>query len=106
MRDRAQHRVGAHALETQWKPLTGYGSLPLGHILYDDPAIVRAPFECALLMPDDPLDAISRRYARAAAAPPRARRSAFVRNGATLVVSECFLPQFWSGFAQARLAGA
>ncbi|ABN85626.1 putative chorismate--pyruvate lyase 1 [Burkholderia pseudomallei TSV 25] len=56
-------------------------------------------------MPDDPLDAISRRYARAAA-PPRARRSAFVRNGATLVVSECFLPQFWSGFAQARLAGA
>ncbi len=132
MRDRAQHRVGAHALETQWKPLTGYGSLPLGHILYDDPAIVRAPFECALLMPDDPLDAISRRYARAAApppgppaplhppSPPRApgavsaagagprppRRAACVRKGATLVVSECFLPQFWSGFAQALLAGA
>ncbi|KGX51975.1 chorismate--pyruvate lyase family protein [Burkholderia pseudomallei] len=101
----ARSIASARALETQWKPLTGYGSLPLGHILYDDPAIVRAPFECALLMPDDPLDAISRRYARAAA-PPRARRSAFVRNGATLVVSECFLPQFWSGFAQARLAGA
>ncbi|KGX12634.1 chorismate lyase family protein [Burkholderia pseudomallei] len=60
----ARSIASARALETQWKPLTGYGSLPLGHILYDDPAIVRAPFECALLMPDDPLDAISRRYQR------------------------------------------
>lgn len=72
----ARSIASAHALETQWKPLTGYGSLPLGHILYDDPAIVRAPFECALLMPDDPLDAISRRYARAAAPPRRRARDA------------------------------
>ncbi len=93
------------ALDHAWPSLAGYGGLPLGKILYDDPAIARTPFECALLAPDEPLDAISRRYA-STPTPLRARRSTFIRNGSPLVVSECFLPEFWHGFADAALARA
>jgi chorismate lyase len=93
------------ALDDAWASLAGYGDLPLGKILYDDPAIVRTPFECALLGADEPLDAISRRY-RCTSTPLRARRSTFIRNGSPLLVSECFLPEFWLSFADAALLRA
>lgn len=85
----------AQALEDDWMALAEYGKHPLGDILYCDATVVRSPFECALLEPDDPLETLVRRLDITASA-LLARRSCFVRHGSRLVVSECFLPDFWS----------
>ncbi|MBP6020424.1 MAG: chorismate lyase [Burkholderiaceae bacterium] len=86
------------ALEDDWMALAGYGNYPLGDILYSDSTVVRSPFECALLELGDPLETLSRQLG-IKAKELRARRSCFVRNGSRLIVSECFLPEFWSTYA-------
>ncbi len=91
----ARSITSVHALEDDWMALAEYGKHPLGDILYCDATVVRSPFECAQLEPDDPLQSLSRRLG-IKAKELLARRSCFIRNGSRLVVSECFLPEFWN----------
>lgn len=86
------------ALENDWIALAEYGTQPLGDILYCDATVVRSPFECAQLEPDDPLETLVR-HLGITNKEIVARRSWFVRNGSQLLVNECFLPDFWDHYA-------
>lgn len=93
------------ALQDDWIALADYGAHPLGDILYHDATVARSPFECAILAQGDPLEVISGRFAKTDA-PLRARRSRFLRNGSPLLISECFLPEFWKVYAEQGLTRA
>ncbi|MCE0917378.1 MULTISPECIES: chorismate--pyruvate lyase family protein [unclassified Pseudomonas] len=81
------------ALDQGWAVLDGYGSQPLGMMLYQDPDIVRGPFEWGVLALDEPLGRLSRCLDDSG--PWLARRSLFHRHGAPLLIAECFLSGFW-----------
>lgn len=83
------------ALNGAWAELNDYGGRPLAEILYASEQTLREPFQCALLSPGAPLATLSHRFAPQAKR-LLARRSRFTRNGAALLVSECFLPAFWA----------
>ncbi|KAB2966419.1 MAG: chorismate lyase [Zoogloea sp.] len=89
----ARSLVAATTIPAAWHLLHGLGGRPLAAVLFDDPRVRRSPLEAARLDARDP------RWHRAAAAarstdlPPLwARRSAFRRDGAPLLVTEVFLP--------------
>lgn len=85
--------VAARHLQHAWHALRHLGSRPLGALLFSHPLVQRAPLRYKSLKPDHPL------YRQAASVmeekPPRlwARRSVFTLYGASLLVTEVFLPQ-------------
>jgi chorismate lyase len=84
--------VAAHHLHHAWHALQHLGSRPLGALLFSHPLVKRAPLRFKALKPGHPL------YRQAATVmetlPPRlwARRSVFTLHGASLLVTEVFLP--------------
>jgi chorismate lyase len=84
--------VAAHHLQHAWHALQHLGSRPLGALLFSHPLVQRAPLRFKALKPDHPL------YQQAAVMlqvkPQRlwARRSVFTLHGASLLVTEVFLP--------------
>jgi chorismate--pyruvate lyase len=76
-----------------WHLFAGLGARPLGAILFTDPLVRRMPFAFRRLDPRHPL---YHRAAEAAGAPAGgywARRSAFLRRGKPVLVTEVFLPE-------------
>jgi chorismate--pyruvate lyase len=84
--------VAAHHLHHAWHALQHLGSRPLGALLFSHPLVQRAPLRFKALKPDHPL------YRQAAGVmqlkPQKlwARRSVFTLHGASLLVTEVFLP--------------
>ena len=84
--------VAAHHLHHAWHALQHLGSRPLGALLFSHPLVQRAPLRYKALKPAHTL------YRQAAQElhklPPRlwARRSVFTLHGASLLVTEVFLP--------------
>lgn len=84
--------VAARHLHHAWHALQHLGSRPLGALLFSHPLVQRAPLRYKSLKPDHPL------YRQAVSVmdvkPPRlwARRSVFTLHGASLLVTEVFLP--------------
>jgi chorismate--pyruvate lyase len=86
--------VAAHHLHRAWHALQHLGSRPLGALLFSHPLVSRAPLSYKALKPAHPL------YQQAASVlgqhkPARiwARRSEFKLHGASLWVTEVFLPE-------------
>ena len=84
--------VAAQHLRGAWHTLQHLGNKPLGALLFSHPLVKRAPLHFRALKTDHPL------YRHAARTmdnlPPRlwARRSVFTLQGASLLVTEVFLP--------------
>jgi chorismate lyase len=84
--------TAAHHLRHAWHALQHLGNRPLGALLFSHPLVQRAPLRYKTLKPDHPL------YRQAASVmqikPQRlwARRSVFTLHGASLLVTEVFLP--------------
>ncbi|HUX91767.1 MAG TPA: chorismate lyase [Gallionellaceae bacterium] len=84
--------VAAHPLHHAWHALQHLGNRPLGALLFSHPLVQRAPLHYKSLKPEHPL------YRQAvgvmAIKPQRlwARRSVFTLHGASLLVTEVFLP--------------
>ena len=84
--------TSAHHLRHAWHALQHLGSRPLGALLFSHPLVQRAPLRFKALKPGHPL------YRQAAGVmqvqPARlwARRSVFTLHGASLLVTEVFLP--------------
>jgi len=84
--------VAKHHLHHEWHAVQHLGNRPLGALLFSHPLIRRAPLRYKALKPDHPL------YRQAAmelkTLTPRlwARRSVFTLHGASLLVTEVFLP--------------
>jgi len=85
--------VAVRQLQRAWHALQHLGNRPLGALLFSHPLVQRAPLRYKSLKPDHPL------YRQATSVmdlqPPRlwARRSVFTLHGASLLVTEVFLPQ-------------
>lgn len=85
--------VSARHLQRAWHALQHLGNRPLGALLFSHPLVQRAPLRYKALKPGHPL------YRQAASVmevqQPRlwARRSVFTLHGASLLVTEVFLPQ-------------
>lgn len=81
-----------------WQGMRKLRLRPLADILYNDPAIRRSNFELARLNRRTALYRTTRRIRASTQLPGEllARRSVFWRHGTPLLVSECFLPNFWS----------
>ncbi len=87
------HSVVARAdLRGAWRSVVGLGSRPLGHALFSNPRVERAPLAFRRLTPRDRL--FQRAVAALPAAPAElwARRSLFRLRGRPLLVTEVFLP--------------
>ncbi len=79
-------------LRSGWHLVGGLGERPLGALLFSDPLIERTPFAFLRLDPRHPLYAAAARIAGHATETFWARRSAFCRNRAPILVTEVFLP--------------
>ena len=79
-------------LRSGWHLVGGLGNRPLGALLFSDPLIERTPFAFNRLDARHPLHATAARVAGRSAGAFWARRSAFCRNGAPILVTEVFLP--------------
>lgn len=92
----------------RWRGIRQLGTRPLADLLYDEPSVLRSPFQYTRLgsgigsrmgSPHGLQQAL--RVSQALGLTPAflhtlfARRSLFVRHGKKLLVSECFLPAFW-----------
>ena len=89
----ARSLVADTTIPADWHLLRGLGGRPLAAVLFDDPRVARSRLEAARL------DARDSRWYHAARATGNAdlpalwaRRSAFRRNGAPLLITEIFLP--------------
>jgi len=87
------------AWQGPWQALRGLGRRPLADLLYDDRGVSRSHFESARLRHPDQLAKLAQRLDSTGnpSAQPSfwARRSIFWRQGHALLVTECFLPDFW-----------
>jgi chorismate--pyruvate lyase len=81
-----------------WQGMRRLRSRPLADILYGNPAITRSSFEVARLNQRAPLSRTVERVTtiHRPAQPLLARRSVFWRQNTPLLVTECFLPNFWA----------
>jgi chorismate--pyruvate lyase len=84
-----------------WQAMRRLRTRPLAELLYSDSSVWRSPLTSRRIDARDPL------YRLAARQTPHekphtfaARRSVFVRLGAPLMVTECFLPALWSFLAR------
>ena len=101
-----------------WQGIRRLGRRPLADILYHDPGILRSQFEVGQIGQSHGLYRTLIRAqptltnvhaAPRSVTPLLARRSVFWRNHHPLMVSECFLPEFWhltdrSGSARSCMA--
>jgi len=84
-----------------WRSVRGLGTRPLADVLFKRGGITRAPLAFARLTPVSTLKRhVDTQWLRATAAPVQARtlsarRSAFVRRGAALLVMEVFVGPEW-----------
>ncbi|KXU36865.1 hypothetical protein AXK11_03510 [Cephaloticoccus primus] len=80
-----------------WKGMRELGDRPLAEILYHDHSIARSDFALTCVQSPLALHAVLQRLNPDWVARPDllARRSVFLRQGQSLLVSECFLPDFW-----------
>lgn len=91
-----------NASHSVWQGMRRLRSRPLADILYDDVAIVRSNFEVARLNKQTALYRAVQAFKTGAQLVDQpdstllARRSVFWRQGSPLLVTECFLPAFWS----------
>lgn len=89
------------AAQGPWQGIRGLGQRPLADMLYHDPDIRRGPFWVCHLTPEQPLYAtLHQRFGPQTDTllgdePLYARCSTFWHQGQPLLVSECFLPEFW-----------
>lgn len=89
----ARSLVTDTTIPSAWHLLRGLGGRPLAAVLFDDPRVARSALEAARLDGRDPRWHHAVAATGAAALPPLwARRSAFHRHGAPLLVTEIFLP--------------
>jgi len=85
-----------------WQAIRDLGTQPLADILYHDPAVSRGPFFICLPVNPQPIFAAVSHALTQEAAPAqmtenlKARSSVFWRAEHPLLVSECFLPAFWT----------
>ena len=83
----------------QWAGMRSLQTRPLADMLYHDPHITRSPFRTSQLHAEQPLYQTVR-HALPDTCPPAqtllARSSTFWLNNQPLMVSECFLPGFWT----------
>ena len=80
------------SLRGLWRGLGRLGNKPLGEALFSNPAVARTPLSFRRLMPRNSL---FRRAVIALGSHPNnlwARRSVFILNGTTILVTEVFLP--------------
>jgi chorismate--pyruvate lyase len=75
-----------------WHAVRGLGSRPLAELLFADRGVIRKPMQYRAITAADPLGQRVRRALPQTEFPLWARRSAFYRNGAPLLVTEVFLP--------------
>lgn len=96
----ARSLVEEEACQSVWKEIHNLGSTSIGTLLFH-PAITRGPFEWGQVklssfpdadISDKTLTPLRPNFGKML----WARRSNFYRNGKPLMVSECFLPSFWS----------
>jgi chorismate--pyruvate lyase len=79
-----------------WQGIRRLRTRPLADMLYHDASIRRSDFEVARLGRRSALfQTVQRNLARPVTLPLLARRSVFWRSGQPLLVTECFLPEFW-----------
>lgn len=81
-------------LQNSWPQLLEHGGTAIGYVLFEDPEVNRSEFECAKLQSSDPLELVARKYDNKSEY-LNARRSWFTKNNSKLMVSECFLHDFW-----------
>ncbi|HSO06511.1 MAG TPA: chorismate lyase [Pelomicrobium sp.] len=88
----AHSAVARADLRGAWRSVVGLGTRPLGHALFSNPRVERAPLAFRRLTPRDRL--FHRAVAALPAAPGElwARRSLFRLRGRPLLVTEVFLP--------------
>jgi chorismate--pyruvate lyase len=93
--------VPLYASSGVWQAMRRLRTRPLAELLYSDSSVWRSPLTSRRIDASDPL------YRLAARQTPLekphafvARRSVFVRLGAPLMVTECFLPSLWSFLAR------
>lgn len=80
-----------------WQGIRRLRSRPLADILYEDPTISRSDFEVARLNRRVSIYRTVRGMSKKRVFPSQlqARRSVFWRQGSPLLVTECFLTDFW-----------
>ncbi len=89
----ARSLVAATAVPAAWHLLRRLGGRPLAAVLFDDPRVVRSPLEAACLDTRDSRWHHAAHATGCAGLPSLwARRSAFHRSGAPLLITEIFLP--------------
>ncbi len=84
-----------------WQGMRRLLTRPLADMLYHDSTVVRSPFACRLLASPVPFyataaDVLIHNGRERDAQRVWARRSVFWRQGQPLLVTECFLPDFWT----------
>ncbi|MFY9329260.1 MAG: chorismate lyase [Georgfuchsia sp.] len=90
--------VFAHSVVSQrrtrgpWRAVRGLGSRPLAELLFADRSIVRHPLHYRAVTAIDPLGQRILQALPQTKFPLWARRSAFYKRGAPLLVTEVFLP--------------
>ncbi|MBV8604464.1 MAG: chorismate lyase [Pelomonas sp.] len=94
----ARSSLHQSALAGPWKAIKGLGSRPLGHLLYEDPRVVRSELQPRRLARfGHTRRQMARQWRAATGAPPSpamlwSRNSVFTRYGAQLRVMELFAP--------------
>ncbi|MDY3331904.1 MAG: chorismate lyase [Pelistega sp.] len=84
------------AAQSVWRGIRQLNTRPLAEILYDDTRISRSSFEISRIHPASVLyPALKRYFPEQIRQAHYARRSVFYKDKAPLMVTECFLPEFW-----------
>ncbi len=87
------HSVVSHPhTNGPWRTVLGLGSRPLAELLFADRSVVRQPLHYRAVTAADPLGQRILQALPQSRFPMWARRSAFYKYGAPLLVTEVFLP--------------
>lgn len=85
------------ASQSVWRGIRHLNTRPLAEILYHDPRIYRGSFSITRIHPASVLyRKLHRYFPHQAQQAHYARRSIFHKNNMPLMVTECFLPDFWA----------
>lgn len=81
------------SLRGRWQGLGQLGNKPLGAALFSDPRVKRTQLEFNKLAPHHPLYKVAESHLEPMTGELWARRSVFFLDGASILVTEVFLPQ-------------